>query len=161
MQYSITEFEEIYSRCCRFALKLAMSLLHNEDDARDAVQEVFLRLWESNTRVENPQAFIVTSVRNTCLNRIAATDTRERFCRRLSLEEHADDIDTEQRSIEVGKALQSLLTSRERQIINKIYGEGLSYKATADTLDISVATVNKYVVTALKKLRTHFKSSDI
>lgn len=36
MRYSITEFETLYNT----AIEMAMSLLHNEDYARDALHEI-------------------------------------------------------------------------------------------------------------------------
>ena len=140
-------------------MRLAISLLHDEDDARDAVQEVFIRLWETDTEVENPMAFVVRSVRNVCLNRIAATDTRERFVRRYSLDEaDGPDTDAEVRGREIQSAVETLLSPRERQVVDRIYSRGMSYKETADSLDVSVALINKCIVSALKKLRTHFKT---
>lgn len=159
MQYSVTEFEAIYLRCFPPAMRLAVSLLHDEDDARDAVQEIFLRLWESDTVIDNPQAFVIRSVRNLCLNRIAAADTRERFRRRFPLDETSDTPDIEERHLMVQSAVQSLLSGRERQVVDKIYAEGLSYKETAERLDVSVSMINKCIVSALKKLRTHFKTN--
>lgn len=127
---------------------------------RDAVQEVFLKLWETDTEVQNPMAFVVRSVRNVCLNRIAATDTRERFARRLSLDETVDsDTDAEVRDREIQSAVQTLLSPRERQVVDRIYAQGMSYKETAHSLDVSVALINKCIVSALKKLRTHFKTN--
>ena len=140
-------------------MRLAISLLHDEDDARDAVQEVFIRLWETDTEVENPMAFVVRSVRNVCLNRIAATDTRERFVRRYSLDAaDGSDTDAEAREREIQSAVETLLSPRERQVVDSIYSRGMSYKETAHSLDVSVALINKCIVSALKKLRTHFKT---
>ena len=158
MQYSITEFEEIYRRCFRSALKLAFSLLHDDDEARDAVQEVFLKLWESDSVVENEGAYILRMVRNNCLNRIAATDSHERIKRRLPFEEVEE---TEELSLDGDKlthAVTTLLTPREKEVVEKIYSENLSYKDAAGQLGVSVAMINKCVVNALKKLRNHFKS---
>lgn len=59
----------------------------------------------------------------------------------------------------VQSAVQSLLSGRERQVVDKIYAEGLSYKETAERLDVSVSMINKCIVSALKKLRTHFKTN--
>lgn len=159
MRYSTTEFSTLYSRCFPPAMRLAISLLHEEDEARDVVQEVFVRLWESDVRIENPTAFIVRSVRNACLNRISMLDTREKIRLRLTLEPPPDDYDPDERGGEVNSAIERLLTSRERQIVEKIYSDGMSYKETAQSLGVSVSAVNKNIVAALKKLRTHFKSS--
>lgn len=50
MEYSTTEFETLYIQCFPPSMRLAMSLLHEEDGASDVVQEVFLKLWESGKR---------------------------------------------------------------------------------------------------------------
>lgn len=158
MQYSTTEFETIYSRCFPPSMRLAVSLLHNEDEARDVVQEVFVKLWESNIKVDNPMAFIIRSVRNASINRINMLDTREKIRQKLTLERLPDDFDSDRRNDEVISAIHRLLTVREQQIIEKIYTDGMSYKKAAESLGISVAAVNKNMVSALKKLRIHFKT---
>lgn len=158
MQYSATEFESLYARCFPPSMRLAMSLLHEEDEARDIVQESFLKLWQSNIRIENPMAFIIRSVRNACLNRINMLDTRQRIRQNLTLESPAEDFDPHQRDEEVMMAIHLLLSERERQVVDRIYSEGMSYKETAENLNVSIATVNKNIVTALKKLRKHFKT---
>ena len=125
-----------------------MSLLHSEDEARDTVQESFLKLWETDMDVTNPDAFLIRSVRNACINRINSVQIREKIRRQLPLAPENE---------EVREAVVRLLTGRERQVVDKIYSEGLSYKDAAESLDVSVATINKNIVAALKKLRTHFK----
>ncbi len=158
MEYSTTEFETLYKRCFPPSMRLAISLLHGEDEARDVVQEVFLKLWESNIRVENPMAFLLRAVRNACLNRINMLDTRDKICRRLMLDLHTDDFDIEGRNNEVRLAIQKLLTPREQDVVDRIYSKGMSYKEAAENLEVSVAAVNKNIVSALKKLRNHFKT---
>ncbi len=158
MRYSTTEFEALYTRCFPPSMRLAMSLLHEEDDARDVVQEVFVKLWESDIRIENPQAFIIRSVRNACINRINSLYIREKIRMRLTLEPPPDDYNPEQRDEEVISAIKLLLTPREQQTVEKIYTHRMSYKDTAECLGVSVAAVNKNIVSALKKLRGHFKT---
>ena len=158
MLYSIAEFEDIYRRCFQNALALAMRMLHDADEAHDAVQEAFMKLWQTDSAVENEAAYIIRTVRNSCLNRIAATDVQERLKRRLSLEESDEHEEFRISGEKLEQALTMLLSPRESQIVGKIYSEGLSYKDAAGQLGVSVAMVNKGLVNALKKLRKHFKS---
>lgn len=158
MQYSTAEFETLYKQCFEPSLRLALSLLHEEDEARDAVHEVFLKLWESKTKVDNPRAYIIRSVRNTCVSRIRHLDVREKVRMKLMLEPPPEDFDYEQRDVEVLAAMDLLLSYREREVVDKIYVEGKSYKETALYFGLSVAAINKNVVNALRKLRTHFKT---
>lgn len=158
MRFSTTEFETLYIQCFPPAMRLAMSLLHEEDEARDVVHEVFLKLWESGERVDNPKAYVIRSVRNASVSRIRKLDVREKIRLKLMLEPPPDDFDYERRNEEVKMAVERLLTPREQQIVEKIYTEGLSYKDAAASLGISAAAINKNIVAALKKLRTHFKT---
>lgn len=158
MRYSPTEFKNLYTQYFPPSMRLGMSLLHDEDEARDVVQEVFLKLWESDIQIENPAAFIIRAVRNASLSRINMLDTHERILQKMTLEPPPDNISIEEHNDEIVSAIRRLLTPREQQVVDKIYSEGLSYKDTAENLRISVAAVNKYIVSALKKLRNHFKS---
>ncbi len=74
------------------------------------------------------------------------------------LDSPAEDFDINGRNDEIGSAIQKLLTPREREVVDRIYTEGLSYKDAAENLDVSVASINKNIVSALKKLRGHFKT---
>ena len=159
MRYSISEFETLYARCFEPAMRLATCLLHDEDEARDIVQETFLKLWETETQVSNPTAFILRATRNACLNRLSSLDTRQKICRRLSLDPPPDDTTIDGRSDEVQSAIPLILTPREQQVVHDIYTTGSSYKEAAENLGISVAAVNKNIVNALRKLRTHFNTS--
>ncbi len=125
------------------------------------VQEVFLKLWESNTRFDNPTAFLIRAVRNACLNRINMLDTRDRIRRRIMLDSPPDDLDIDVRNDEVMSAIPRLLTPREQEVVDRIFSEGMSYKEAAENLEVSVAAINKNIVSALKKLRSHFKTGKL
>ena len=107
-------------------MRLAFSFLHDEDDARGVVQEVFTKLWESNSIVSSHQAFIIRATRNACLNRIKATDIRERIVNSFPLEPDDEDESTGEIYADVHQTLPSILTDRERQVIDRIYSEGMS-----------------------------------
>ena len=51
----------------------AMAVLRNSDDASDAVQEAFTRLWERRDElpnIDNSEAFCVTTVKRICIDRL-------------------------------------------------------------------------------------------
>jgi RNA polymerase sigma-70 factor (ECF subfamily) len=53
--------------------RLAKRILVSNDEAEDAVQEVFLKLWKGKERIKdyrNPEAFAMTMTKNYCLDRL-------------------------------------------------------------------------------------------
>ena len=53
--------------------RLAKSYLISSDEAQDAVQEVFLKLWKNNESINtytSPKAFAFTMTKNYCLDRL-------------------------------------------------------------------------------------------
>ena len=53
--------------------RLAKRILISNDEAEDAVQEVFLKLWNGKQNIENyknPEAFAITMTKNYCLDRL-------------------------------------------------------------------------------------------
>lgn len=53
--------------------KVAYYVLESEDDAMDAVQDLYVRLWDSRDSldaVSNPKAYCITLIRNLCIDKI-------------------------------------------------------------------------------------------
>lgn len=156
MSCPISEFEHIYKRLYPSALKLAISMLHDEQEARDVVQDVFVKVMEAKAAIENIESYIIRSVRNNCLNTINKAQIKDRVCKSLTLLAQEDAENGEDRDRQVNVAIKMLLSPREQQVIDCVYCQGLSYKESAQLLNISVASINKNIVSSLKKLRTHF-----
>ncbi len=53
--------------------RLAKRILVSKDEAEDAVQEVFFKLWNGKQQIgnyKNPEAFAITMTKNYCLDRL-------------------------------------------------------------------------------------------
>ena len=67
------EFLNTILPCKDTLYRLAKRLLVSSDEAEDAVQEVFLKLWKVRDKIDNyrsPEAFAVTMTKNYCLDRL-------------------------------------------------------------------------------------------
>lgn len=103
--------------------------------------------------------FLLACIRNRCLNVIARKSRDERLRRLYPLEQSYTQIpeeENEQCLKEILDAIENDLTPQAGRILYLRYGEGKSYRETAEILGISISAVNKHVVKALKKLRTKF-----
>lgn len=53
--------------------RLSLSLMNNRDDAEDAVQEVMVKIWKMQKKlddIKNTEAFTMTVTRNHCLDKL-------------------------------------------------------------------------------------------
>lgn len=154
------QFKELFHLEYGRMYKTAYILLGNEEEAKDAVQDVFTKLWDGSTplREESQRTFLLTCVRNRCLN-IIARRRNEHVLNELyelcKLEESERD---EELLEAVNRFVDEKLTPQTSRIIRMHYDEDQSYKEISDSLGISLSAVNKHIVQGLKKLRSKFKN---
>ena len=57
--------------------KVAYCLLESESDAMDALQDLFLKLWEKRDSldgIKNPKGYCITLLKNLCLDRLRTSE---------------------------------------------------------------------------------------
>jgi len=65
------EFKQLYYPFHPKLYRIAFALLNNADDAKDMLQETYIKLWEKRAElvdVQQPEAYCVRLVRNLCLD---------------------------------------------------------------------------------------------
>ena len=148
-------FHDHYEQMCRFAF----ALLHDNEEARDVVSDVFSRLWDKQLLPD--RAYLMRSVKNACINLIARKKRDERLKRLLPLSEEKLTEEEPSRLEERWQAavdcIDHDLTDQTASVIRLCYREGMSYKDTAEELGISVSAVNKHIVKGLRTLREKLK----
>lgn len=157
------QFEQLFHSEFGRMYKAAYILLGNEDEAKDVVQDVFAQLWAGTIplREESTRAFLLTCVRNRCLNLIAHRKTTLEAMQLLTPEV----IESGQRDEEIITAIEDYidhrLTTQTGRIIRMHYDEEQSYKEISQQLGISLSAVNKHIVQGLRKLRETFKTKEV
>ena len=148
-------FEQLFTTHHPRLLRLATAMLHDEEEARDVVSEVFERIMKSSSpaiSVSESEGALLAAVRNRCIDHIRQMRVAERVRRRLPLVE-ADFSSWEQRLQAVSEAIVSELTSAQRRTLLMRYQEEKSYREIAQTLEISEVAVYKHLRGALERLR--------
>lgn len=148
----------------------AQSMLQSQSLAQDALQEAFIRLWvnrEKLQKIASLEAWLLTIVRNLIYDKL-----REKAAKELVLEPYLEDVmapyadqafsETEFKELVtlVEKARQRLSPQQQR-VFELSRLQGLKHKEIAAEMGISVETVKKYIMDALKSvqdfLRQHGK----
>ena len=164
MTYRKRLIERLFKQHYRDMYRLACILLHDEQESMDIVHDVFARLLEDNKPLLEATvgAFLLSSVRNQCLNVMRDRKIDERARRLLMLENEvssseAEDIEDEISALHQGIA--DLMPPACREVILLHYRDGLTYREIAERLNVSETTVYKHLRNALDQLRLTLKTT--
>ncbi|MEM7480851.1 MAG: sigma-70 family RNA polymerase sigma factor [Acidobacteriota bacterium] len=171
-------FEELISRHQKRLLHLCERLLGDADAARDAVQEVFLRVWTRAGRYR-PRGQVYTWLYriavNYCLNRLR----RRKVVRFLRLAAPGGDdsapgessvepvdggadpvsaLESRERWAQTRRAIDAL-PAGQRAVLVLARVEGLSYRQVADVLEITVGAVESRLFRAMRTLENDLGAS--
>ena len=163
MQDKTEQFEQLFHSEYGRMYRAAYLLLGDEDEAKDAVQDIFAQLWAGTIplRQESVRTFLLTCVRNRCLNLIAHRKTLQGAAQ-VFLPEAIDDGTHDDELLQaINDYIDHRLTPQTGRIIRMHYDEEQSYKEISSTLGISLSAVNKHIVQGLRKLRSTFKDREV
>ena len=152
-------YDNYYSALCSFASRF----FNQQKDTQDIVQDVFLKLWKSNSTFNSSKAltsYLYLSVKNATLN-VIRNDSKWSG---IDISDNADthDLRVEDKTIDqiiieeefyryIYVAINKLSPERERVILLSM--EGLSNKEISGEMGISVNTVKTLKLKAFRFLR--------
>ena len=156
------EFQELFLSEYGRMYKAAYILLGDEDEAKDVVQDVFAKLWAGTIplKEESQRTYLLTCVRNRCLNIIAHRQTQQEAIRLLTPEAIAEENHDDEIVEMVNRYVDEKLSPQTSRIIKMHFDEDQSYKDISNSLGISLSAVNKHIVQGLRKLRSTFKNRE-
>ena len=151
------EVSELYREHAAGLLRYARGIARDAEEARDAVQETFLRYCMERRYgrvVENPRAWLYPVVRNHLLTRwSSAAATREVASEGLeSLPDDRVNPESLASRAERAQTIRERLTDRELECL-RLRAEGLSYAEIGDVLRIRTGTVGALLSRVTAKLR--------
>lgn len=157
------EFEQVFKAHFKALHAYACTILREETQAEEIVQQVFFKLWEKREQLDikqSIQAYLYRSVYNHCLNHIKHLKVRKAH------QAHAiytgSEVEVSASKKVIGKELQvkiadamEQLPEQCRTIFQMSRFEELKYREIADKLKLSVKTIENQMGKALKIMRIH------
>ena len=153
-------FAGLYSLTRGAVYALALSLLHNAQEAQDTAQDTFVKVWESAPSYRprgSPMAWLLTIARNLALSRL------RRSGRQVALDDEeweATPAAVPGVSLEDRQVLQEALarlSGEERRIVLLHAVTGLKHREIAQLLELPLSTVLSKYHRGLKKLKSLMK----
>ena len=130
-------------------------LLHDEEDSRDVVHDIFAKMLEGEIHFdeEKSKTFLLSCVRNSCLNQMRSRSRKEQAMQHYLLdgEDLHEDYEVEITALQDG--FNRLTPPICQEILLLHYRDGLTFKAIAQRLDVSEKTIYKHLRNAINQLR--------
>ena len=141
----------------------ANSILHNEEESKDIVQDCFVKLWDSQTikeRSETVKSFLYTAVRNKCVDVLRKKKVIQKAKLQL-VQNNENDFEyfDEVAFAEMMRLLDGYLSelpSKVQEIIKLYYLDQKKYHEIANEINSTPEAVRKQKARALKIIRQKF-----
>lgn len=152
------QFHTDYLALSGLLYKIAYYMLESEAEAEDAVQEVFLKLWEARSTLDGisyPKAYCVRMLKNLCIDRIRRAQHLS-FPQQLPEPEPVrpgdEALDAKKKLNNILEAVKAL-PERHRQVLILRTIEGLSYEEITERTGINYLTLRVLLSQARAKLK--------
>lgn len=163
MTMTTSELEILFKTHYAAMFRLAMSLLYDEDESKDVVSDVFASLLGGGLaiRSDNARGFLLTCVRNSCINVIRHKQMRERFMKLYSnsAEPLADGPDDSLTLAELREYVDNNLPPLSRRIFTLRFLHDMTCQQVAETVGVSRMTVHHHLSQSMEKINAYFNNS--
>ncbi len=154
-------FKTLYDRTSAKLFGVTLRILTNRSEAEDALQEVFVKVWQRaegyRPDAASPMTWLITIARNHAIDKVRARrpghkDLDEAFDIQdagMSPEQSAINTDEGNR---IDSCMETLKPERA-EAVRRVYVEGESYNELADRLNVPLNTVRTWLRRSLLALR--------
>ena len=151
--------EQLFRRNYSEMIHLASVLLGNDEEAEDVVQDIFLRVADTDIPPENDN-YLLTAVRNACLNRIRQRQLHDKVKGLMPIQDEIElqTIDKRlERLDDIVAYVDQQLEEPHRSIFHLRFDEDLTVSEIARRLGLNPNTAYKYLAQSIQQIRHHFE----
>lgn len=151
---------ELFTENRQMMFKIAFSILQNNADAEDAVQEAFLHISNNLERVseipvDDRIGYIIEIVKNVCYDQIRSKNRRQ-ICNidefEISTGNSVEDEALSALTVDEIKSVLNELSERDNDILYLLLFMDYAPKDIAKSLGISERNISMYIIRARKRL---------
>lgn len=162
----VEAFDLIYEKYSVKLYKFGLKYLKSDDDAKELVQSVFIKVWEHRKKLKKElsfKSFIFTIAYNDICKLFRKRKYLQKFVSDTVFENMNSSMKTEegidyQSTLELMKKIINILPERQKTIFKKSREEGKTTKEIAAELDLSPGTVDNYISESIKFIRNRLRN---
>lgn len=155
--------QDSIDRLTETLLAYLLERTESPEDAADLAQEALLRLYklDQQGRMTNAQGFLFKTVNNLLVDRKRKSEVHARFLETANeIKQQVSAVPSAERAITAAQELETInealanLAPKARQAFLMSRAQDMSYSEISAALGVSNSMVEKYIVQALKALRS-------
>lgn len=150
------DIEQLFKAHYAQMYRLAAALLHDDDLARDIVQDVFASLLDDDTGFLVSGGYLLKAVRNRSLNLIRDCEIHQRIANRYFLDNEEYDSEKwpdEETMARIYSLIHNDVSTQARRVIELRFSDGMPFAHIAAIMGISETAVYRHLSNALKIIR--------
>lgn len=138
--------------------KVAFYILESGADAEDAVQDLYLKLWDAGDALDTiraPKAYCISLLRNICIDRLRRykPEREEKIPQQAADDSLQDERMSERQKIEAAIKQMSSLSDSERIVLKLKVFDDLSYEEIQKLTGLSQLSMRVHLSNARRKIR--------
>ena len=146
-------------------LHLASRLLPHDEEAEDALQDAFCRLWPRRDRINSSaeaEALTTTTIKNICIDRLRKKEleTVPIDNERVTIEDKHCELEREELINEIEEIINKALTPTQQLIIKEKEYKDKSIEEIASMLNMQPTAVRMQLSRARKRIREIYKERE-
>jgi RNA polymerase sigma-70 factor (family 1) len=160
---NLQTYEQVFHKYYDSLVQYANTIIRDTAESEDIVQQVFITLWEKKETINvhtSLRAMLYKSVYNASLNKIKQQKVRYKYANEYQTENSTEDssnmIQEKELQQRIDEAIETLPTQCAKIFKMSRYEE-LKYKEIAESLNLSIKTIENQMGKALKLMRDNLK----
>ena len=154
-------FNELFHKYSQKVYNFSIKHLENEEDTKDLIQEIFLKIWDKREKIDENKSFngflftiALNSIRNYFRKKVKDRKLINKWLEETESFSDTTKLSTEFRSLEkVVNSIVEQLPPKRRMVFKLSRNEGLSNSDIARQMNIQKKTVENHLNLALNYLR--------
>jgi len=159
-------FNELFHKYSQKVYNFSIKHLENEEDTKDLVQEIFLKIWDKRKKIDENKSFngflftiALNSIRNYFRKKVKDRKLINKWLEETEPYSDTTRLSTEFKSLEkVVNTIVEQLPPKRQTVFRLSRNEGLTNDEIANRMNIQKKTVENHLNLALKYLREKLQS---
>ena len=158
------EIETLFRQHYAAMYRLARTILYDADESKDVVSDVFVRLLHNNpsVQVEKMEGYLMTAVRNRCLDVLSHKSVREQVEKLFSEElkqRHIIARNEDERLDRLMQYIERELPPLSQQILRLRFLQEMTYEEVAQEVGVSKVTVYNHLWQSMHRIKEYFSKN--